>query len=57
MHLVYPLKFCITILFHFSWDDCKTREKLDTIVWQNIILEVNYMYYSLSKRGKYENKY
>ena len=34
MHLVYPLKFCITILFDFSWDDCNTQEKLETMVMQ-----------------------
>ena len=34
MHLVYPLKFCITIVFDFSWDDCNTQEKLETMVMQ-----------------------
>ena len=24
MHLVYLPKFCITIVFDFSWDDCNT---------------------------------
>ena len=26
-HLVYPPKFCITIVFDFSWDDCNTQER------------------------------
>ena len=35
MHLVYPLKFCISIVFNFSWDDCNTGEKLEAmgILW------------------------
>ena len=35
MHLVYFPKFCITIIFDFSWDDCNTQEKLETMVMQN----------------------
>ena len=35
MHLVYFPKFCITIIFDFSWDDCNTQEKLETVVMQN----------------------
>ena len=40
MHLVYPppqkkKKICITIVFDFSWDDCNTQEKLETMVMQN----------------------
>ena len=34
MHLVYPPKICITILFDFYWDDCNTQEKLKTMVMQ-----------------------
>ena len=34
MHLVYPL-YCITIVYDFSWDDCNTQEKLETMVMQN----------------------
>ena len=37
MHLVYPPepppsptpKFCITIVFDFSWDDCNAQEELE----------------------------
>ena len=36
MHLVYRPKFCITIVFDFSWDDCNTQEKLETMVMQNV---------------------
>ena len=28
-----PPKFCIAIVFDFSWDDCDTQEKLDTMVY------------------------
>ena len=31
--LVYPLEFCVTIVFDFSWDDCDTQEKLETVVF------------------------
>ena len=34
-NLVCPLKFCITIVFNFSWDYSNTQEKLETIVLQN----------------------
>ena len=27
MYLVYPPKFCITIVFDLPWDDCNTQEK------------------------------
>ena len=36
MHLIYPPKFCITIVFDFSWDECNTQEKLKTMVMQNL---------------------
>ena len=32
----YPLKFCITIVFDCSWDDCNTLEILQTMVMQNL---------------------
>ena len=28
--------FCISIVFKFSWEDCKSREKLETMLMQNI---------------------
>ena len=36
MHLVYPPKFCITIVSDFSWDDCNNQEELETLVMQNL---------------------
>ena len=27
MHLICPPKFCISIVFNFSWDGCDTQEK------------------------------
>ena len=28
IHLIYTPKFCISIVFNFSWDDCDTHKKL-----------------------------
>ena len=33
MHLAYPLTFCVTIVFDFSWDD---EEKLEAMVRENL---------------------
>ena len=30
MHLICPPKFCITIIFNFSWDGCNLQEKWKT---------------------------
>ena len=35
MHLICPPKFCISIVFNFSWDGCNTQEKWKTKVMQN----------------------
>ena len=40
MHLVYlphppSPQIRITIVFDFSWDDCNTQEKLETMVMQD----------------------
>ena len=35
MHHVNPPKICITIVFNVSWDDCKTEEKLETMVMKD----------------------
>ena len=41
MHLVYlpppPHKFCLTIVFDFSWDDCNTQKKLETMVMEKLV--------------------
>ena len=34
-HPPTPPKFCITVIFNFSLDDCNTREKLETMVLQS----------------------
>ena len=37
MHIVHPPpppKFYITIVFDFSWDNCNTQQKLETMVMQ-----------------------
>ena len=35
MHLVYPKIFRKTIVFDYSWNDCKIQEKLETMAMQN----------------------
>ena len=35
MHLICPPKFCISIVFNFSWDGCNTREKWKKKVMQS----------------------
>ena len=45
MHLVYSPKFCIIIVFDFSWDDCNTQQKLEQ--WLCKILGVNKVDYGL----------
>ena len=35
MHFVYPQKFCISIVFNFSWDLQSSQEKLKTMLMQN----------------------
>ena len=35
MHFVYTQKFCIAIVFNFSWDDSNTQGNLETMVMQN----------------------
>ena len=36
MHLVYPPKFGINIVFDFSWGNCNTKEKSGTMVIINL---------------------
>ena len=43
MYLVYPPKFCITVVFDFSWDDSDTLEKLETMVTQNFRGQTRYI--------------
>ena len=37
MHLVCLAKFCIIIVFNFSWDNCNDQEKLEN--WLNTTLK------------------
>ena len=55
MHLVYPQKFCTTILFDlFCWDDCITLEKLEKkMVMQNLGgVGVNRLHCGLCENGE-----
>ena len=52
MHLIYSAKFCRTIVLDFSWVDCNTQEKLETMVMQNSGW-VNNVHYGLCENGKY----
>ena len=52
MYRVYPPKFCITIVLDFSWDDCNTLEKLETVIIQ-ILGGINKVHYGLCERSEY----
>ena len=57
MHLVYPQKFCITIVFDFLCDDCYTYQKLEGIVIQNLAGGgeggwLNKVHYGLCENGE-----
>ena len=43
MYLVYPPKFCITVVFDISWYDSDTLEKLETMVMQNFRGQTRYI--------------
>ena len=43
MYLVYPPKFCITIVFDISWDDSDILEKLETMVMKNFRGQTRYI--------------
>ena len=53
MHLVYPPKLCITIVFDFSWDGCNTLGNLETLVMQNCE-EENKVHYGLCESSDYK---
>ena len=60
MHLVYLSKFCLTIVFDFSWDNCyNTEEKLETMIMQDVFLAgggregVYKVHYGLRENGEY----
>ena len=52
MHLVYLAKFCITIVFDLSSDDCNTQEKSETMAMQNLGRGVNKLLYGLCENAK-----
>ena len=35
LHLICSPKFCMSVVFNFSWDDCNTQEKWKTNAMQN----------------------
>ena len=35
MYLIWPLKFCISMVFNFSWDGCNTQEKKNQKLWKS----------------------
>ena len=59
MHLVFPTKFCTTIAFDFSWDDC-TQEKLETMFMPFFVGGggggINKVYYGLCENGEFSTK-
>ena len=44
MHLICPSKFCISIVFSFSWDGCNTRGKWKTKDMQNFGGQIRCIY-------------
>ena len=36
MQLAYPKKLFTTIVFKFSWDNCNSNAKLETMVMENL---------------------
>ena len=50
--LVQMPKFCIIIVFDFSWDDCNSQEKLDNNGYAKFG-GVNKVHYGLCKNGEY----
>ena len=55
MYLVYPPKFCITIVFDISWDNSDTLEKLETMVMKNF-RGANKVHYNLCENGDYKSR-
>ena len=53
MHLVYPPKFCITVVSNFSWVLQSSQEKSKTMVMQH--LGVNKVHYGLCENGEVTN--
>ena len=45
MHLVWPPKFCLSIVFNFSWDGCNTQENKKQSL-------CNYLFYFFFFRGE-----
>ena len=52
MHFVYLPKFCITIVFDFSSDDCNTQKKTETKAMQNSGRGVSKLLYGLCENGE-----
>ena len=48
-----PPQFCITMVFAFSWDDCNTWEKLETMVMQSSSGGAIKVHYGLCNNAKY----
>ena len=55
LHLPSQKKHCcITIVFDFSWDDCNTQERLETMVIQLLGGGgVDKVYYGLCENGQF----
>ena len=52
-----PHKFCLTIVFDFSWDDCNTLKKLETMVMEKLgAREGNKMHCGLSENAEWTIK-
>ena len=43
-----PPEFCISIVFVFSWDHCKSQEKLETMLMENLGGQIGHFRVALS---------
>ena len=49
---VVPPKFCLSIVFNFSWGNWKSQEKLKTMLMQNFeVTSKSIIYYSIFEKG------
>ena len=56
MYLTSPKKFCISIVFNFSWDGCNIREKRKTKVYATFG-GTNKVHYGKCGSGVYKTVY
>ena len=53
---VVSAKICVSINFNFSWGDCKSQEKLKTMLMQNFWKD-NKEYYGIVEKGLFQARF